>query len=227
MGVALDLAPEQVTVAPGGRAVVGLRVRNTGEVVDQVDLTVLGDPAQWSVVEPVRVNLLPGQQVNVAVTLTPPRSWTVPAGDHHFAVRAASREDPDNSVIEEGTVTVEAFRQLVAELVPAAPRVPRNGHHDLAVDNLGNTPVLLDLATTGSEGTLEFRWARARLLAGPGTATLVHLRARPTTRFLRGPDRSLPFEVVVCDPDGTNPQTLATAKGPFPGAGLLVGPDWR
>ncbi|HEX4611581.1 MAG TPA: sigma-70 family RNA polymerase sigma factor [Urbifossiella sp.] len=35
------------------------------------------------------------------------------------------------------------------------------------------------------------------------------------------------YRLVVCNADGTNPQTITTAKGPSPAAGLLVGPEWR
>jgi hypothetical protein len=202
VGVALELAPASVTVAPGAEVVVTVRVRNTGEVVDQVDLTVLGTTADWARAQPGRLNLLPGQQELVELTFAPPRSWTVPAGDHPYAVQAAAREDPDGSEIQEGRVTVEPFQELVAELVPRTSRAPRAGHHDVAVDNLGNHPVLVNLSANGAEDAVDFRWARGKVLAEPGTATLVHLRARPTTRFLRGADRSLPFEVVAAGEEG-------------------------
>jgi hypothetical protein len=209
VGVDIELAPAALTIAPGAEAVVTVRVRNTGEVVDQVELTVLGAPGEWSRVEPDRLNLLPGQQELVAVTLAPPRSWTVPAGEHPYAVQAASKEDPAGSDIEEGRVTVEPFQELVAELVPHRTRVPRAGHHDVAIDNLGNHPVLVNLSAAGPDEALDFRWARGNLLAEPGNATIVHLRARPTTRFLRGADKSLPFDVVAAGEEGG----FATAPG--------------
>src|SRR5581483_582638 len=41
--------------------------------------------------------------------------------------------------------------------------------------------------------------------APPGTATFVRVRARPTTRFLRGSERQMPFQIAISAQDVTPP----------------------
>jgi hypothetical protein len=197
VGVAVRLFSPRLRVVPGNEAAVEVRIRNTGILVDQVDLTVLGEPAAWATLDPPRLNLLPGQDGAARLTFAPPRSSDVAAGDRPYAVRAASREDPDGSSAEEAVLEVAEFELVVAELVPRASRAPRAGRHELAVDNLSNHPLVLTLVASDPDEVLDFRLDSTRFTAVPGTSTFVRLRARPTTRFLRGSDKALPFEIAI------------------------------
>ena len=60
MGAAASIEPRAVTVAPGTEASVTVRLRNTGTVVDQMTIEVLGDAAGWSTVVPPTLSLFPG-----------------------------------------------------------------------------------------------------------------------------------------------------------------------
>lgn len=197
MGVAVRLFSPRLRVVPGTEAAVEVKIRNTGILVDQVDLTVLGEPAEWATIDPPRLNLLPGQDGTARLTFAPPRNFDVAAGDRPYAIRAASREDPDGSTVEEAVLEVAEFELVVAELVPRASRAPRAGRHELAVDNLSNHPLTLRLAASDPDEVLDFRLDATEFTAAPGTSTFVRLRARPTTRFLRGPEKALPFEIAV------------------------------
>ncbi len=209
MGVAVQLGHTELTVVPGTEATNEIRIRNTGAVVDQVELGVLGDAAGWTRVEPPMLNLLPGQEAIARIVFAPPRVWTVPAGETPYALRASSRQDTTGSVIEEATVTVEAFDHLVAELVPRTSRGARAGHHEIALDNLGNRPAQLRISSSDPDELMDFRVETSELTAAPGTATFVHLRARPRTRFLRGADKAMPFGVAVATEDGAEPALIA------------------
>lgn len=197
MGVAVRVFSPRLRVVPGTEASVEVRIRNTGVLVDQVDLTVLGEPAVWATVDPPRLNLLPGQDGTARLTFAPPRSFDVAAGDRPYAIRAASREDPDGSSVEEAVLEVAEFELVVAELVPRASRAPRAGRHELAIDNLSNHPLVLALTATDPDEVLDFKLDATEFTAAPGTSTFVRLRARPITRFLRGTEKALPFEVAV------------------------------
>lgn len=197
MGLAVRLVRPALRVVPGEAATTDVRVRNTGHLVDRADVTVLGDSAAWASVEPSYVNLLPGQEETVRVTFAPPRSHDVSAGERPFAVRATSREDAGGSVVEEGVLTIAQFAHVVAELVPRASRGPRVGRHYLAIDNLGNHPLTLRLTPSDPDSLLEFFMDAQEFDAPPGTATFVRVRARPITRFLRGSERQVPFQIAI------------------------------
>lgn len=208
MGAAVGFDAAPIQVVPGESAVIEIRVRNTGQVVDQFDLDVLGDTVGWITVEPASVNLLPAAEQTVRVRVAPPRSPDVVAGDVTFGLRVYSHEDTAGSVIEELVVTVGGFTEIAADLVPRTSRGSRRGRHELAIDNAGNHQTMVDIQPVDPDRQLEFRVDTSRLDTTPGTATFVDLQARPVKRFLRGPNKTLPFEVTIT-PEGGQPQTVS------------------
>ena len=197
MAVIASMDRTSITADPGGETSCSIRVRNTGKVVDQVLLDVLGDAQPWSTVEPAQLNLLPGTDAVARVVFRPPRSGAVPAGTVPFAVRAMSQEDPDGSTIEEGTVEVNPFFDLKTVLIPGTAHSRRRARYQLVVENEGNTPVHAAVSVADPDRLLEFRVKPDTLVTQPGTATFVRLQAVPKERFLRGPNRTLPFQVLL------------------------------
>ena len=102
MGAATALPVRDVRVDPGATTTAKMLVRNTGQVVDQYTIDVVGNCAPWTQVEPKVVNLLPGADVEVTITFAPGRGPQVPAGVVPFGIRVLSREDPPGSAVAEG-----------------------------------------------------------------------------------------------------------------------------
>lgn len=186
-----------VTAVPGGETSCTFRVRNTGMIVDQVLLDVLGDASPWATVEPAQLNMLPGSDALAHVIFRPPRSASVAAGVTPFAIRAMSTEDPGGSVIEEGAVEVARFSELRAELSPTKARGSRRANFRLIVHNDGNTPEPVAVSVSDPDLMLDFRIKPMNIVAPPGTATYVRLRTAPKKRFLKGQERTLPFQGLL------------------------------
>ena len=220
MGASTSLERRTIAVEPGEEATCSVQVRNTGHVVDQFAVEVLGDARSWSDADPAVVNVLPGEESTAVVRFRPPRSSDMPAGSVPFGVRVSSQEDPAGSVVEEGTVEVGTFTDIRIELVPSKARGRRQAKYEVAVDNHGNHPVTVDIDTAAPEENLRFRPERTALTVDPGTTAFVALRVRPDERFLRGPDRPHPFQVRVTGA-GAEP---AVAEGAMVQRPLL--PKW-
>ncbi len=220
MGASTSLERRTIAVEPGEEATCSVQVRNTGHVVDQFTVEVLGDARSWSDADPAVVNVLPGEESTAVVRFRPPRSSDMPAGSVPFGVRVSSREDPAVSVVEEGTVEVGTFTDLRIELVPSKARGQRQAKYEVAVDNHGNHPVTVDVDTAAPEENLRFSPEHTALTVDPGTTAFVALRVRPDERFLRGPDRPHPFQVRVAGA-GAEP---AVAEGAMVQRPLL--PKW-
>lgn len=201
MGATASLAPNTLSVEPGGMVTCEVKVRNTGSVVDQFTFTVLGDAAGWSSVEPATLSLFPGAEGSATVFFRPPRSADIPSASVPFAVRVASKEDPEGSVVEEGALEVGAFLDASAELVPRTSRGRRSATHDLAVDNRGNARLNAEVDASDPDGQLLFEVEPPSVVADPNTAFFGKVRVRPRKRFLRGPPKTHPFTVVL-SPDG-------------------------
>src|SRR5215471_175445 len=209
MSAVAVLEQRAVTVEPGGEAVVTIRVRNTGRVVDQFALQVLGDPGAWAAVEPPTLSLFPGTEETATIRFRPPRASTVAAGERPFGVRVVSRDDPQGVAVEEGSVAVGAFRDTTAELVPRNSRGSYSASHELAVDNNGNVPVEVFVRGTDPDAALRFRSRPPGLLIAPGRAGFVRVRVTARSLFLSGPPRPRPFQLHV----GSADQPSTTVDG--------------
>lgn len=204
MGATASLEERVASVLPGSDAVLKLRVENSGRVVDQFELTVLGDAAAWTVVEPPLLSIFPGQSSQATIHFRPPRAATTLAGEIPFGIRVGSHEDPAGSTVEEGVVRIGTFTDTAADLVPKNSRGQRSASHELALDNRGNAAVRASLSATDPNGDLRFRFQPSELDVNPGRAAFARLRVQPNRSFMTGPPRSYPFQVQVV-PTGEKP----------------------
>ena len=202
MGAVVELEPRSVAAIPGTPAVVAVRLRNTGTVVDQFTLDVVGDAAAWATVGPPTVSLFPGAEGSTTLTFTAPRSPAVRAGRVPFGLRVQSKEDPAGSTVEEGTVEVAPFTDVTAELVPRTSRGSTGATHDLAVDNRGNVPLSAEISAIDPDRLLGFDLRPPVVNAEPGVAAFSKIRVAPQKRFWRGASVSRPFNVQVALPSG-------------------------
>jgi type II secretory pathway pseudopilin PulG len=210
MGASATLSATGLVVEGGQEVTCSVEVRNSGGVVDQFVIEVVGEPGNWSRAEPPMVNLLPGESTTVTVVFAPPRSADILAGPAPFGIRVSSQEDPGGSVVEEGVVDVAPFADLIAEVVPPKAEAATRGKYRVAIDNRGNYPVALRLDAKDPEGELEFRFQRQELVLEPDSTAFVKLVARPRDRFLRGQPVRHRFEVTAAASDRPPITTEAT-----------------
>ena len=211
-----SLETKTVSVEPGNVASLRVKVQNNGQIVDEFVVDVLGDAASWASSNPPMVRLFPGQEEVVTVTFQPPRAAGVRSGDVPFAVRVQPRQDTAGSTVEEGVVSVAAFVEATAELVPRNSRGSRSGVHEVAVDNRGNASLHATLAAGDPDKQLDFKFSPESLVVGAGTAGFARLRVRPRQTFWRGQPRARAFQVRV-QPEGRPPINLdgTLVQGPL------------
>ena len=209
MGCSASLDPSTLAVSPGGQADAQLRIRNTGAVVDQFTVEVLGDAAGWATAVPPSVSLFPGAEETVHLLFRPELAPGGPAGAVPFGVRVRSREDPEGSVVEEGVLEVAPVLAVSAELVPRTSRGRRRAEHSLTVANRGTRAVQAKVTASDADRHLAFSVEPPELTAAPDTATPVKIKIRPTQPFRRGAPQTRTFQVVVEEAG----QPVAVAQG--------------
>jgi hypothetical protein len=207
MGASASLERAEVSVDPGSEGTVQLRVRNNGNVVDQMTFEVVGNAAPWIDVEPPSVSLFPGAEETVIVRFAPPRQPEVVPGPTPFGVKVLSHEDPEGSVVEEGVVDVGLFSQRSLELYPVMQRGRRRGSYDIAIDNRGNAPIDVSFAGSDPESTARYNFAAEGLQIAPGAAAINKLRVVPVRTFWKGSPKTHQFQVIATE-EGKEPELL-------------------
>jgi hypothetical protein len=207
MPAVVNLQAENLAVQPGQTVTCELSLANTGTIVEQFTIMILGDVADWTESDPPVVSLFPGAQQTVTLRFAPPRLHTTPSGEIPFGVKVIPSNEPDESVTEEGTITVGSFNDVGAELVPRVATGRIAGRQKLAVDSRGNVP--LPVAVTALDGAeaLKFRISPDKLTTAPGEARFLKVRIKPRQRFWKGSPQQKPYKVAVA-PENERPLLL-------------------
>jgi hypothetical protein len=198
----VTIDPAELPAEPGGEATCRVTVRNGSSRVDEFTATVLGPAGAWATVEPAAVRLMPGNDETVTVRFRPPRSHLVAPGPVIFGVRVVATAGGDASaVVEEGTLVIGPFTEVVAVLRPRQSRGMLSGRHRLLVTNRGNVPTQARFAAVDPDERVGVRFRPELVHAGPGATEEVAVRVRPRRLLLMGTPEQIPFEVAV-EPTG-------------------------
>ena len=99
MPAAVTIQTPSVTVQPGGTGIASVLIRNTGTVVDQFAVNIIGDASAWARPVPPAVSLMPNSDATVQIHFSPPRTSAVVAGTVPYGVRVTAQEDSEFSVV--------------------------------------------------------------------------------------------------------------------------------
>ncbi len=197
MSLWTSLEPASATVDPGSSTRVRLRVRNTGDVVDEYRFEPVGGLAPWTTVEPQTLRLYPGTTGTVELTFAPPRSPDATAGPNPYAVRITPTEHPDAVTVPEGNLTITPFTEVRAELVPPTVKGRFRGRPRLAVDNLGNTKVTASLSGSDNGDQLSYELRPSNVQIEPGRAVFVDTTLKPRETIWFGSKVERPYSLAV------------------------------
>ncbi|MEY9937487.1 ricin-type beta-trefoil lectin domain protein [Streptacidiphilus sp. MAP5-3] len=220
MSLWTSLEPASTTVDAGSTATVRLRIRNTGDIVDEYRFTVVGDLAPYITVEPPTLRLYPGTTGTVELTVAPPRTPDAAAGPHPYAVQVTPTEHPEATTVPEGNITVTPFMEVRAELVPHTVKGRFRGRPKLAVDNLGNTTLTASVTGDDNGDQIGYEVVPANVQIEPGRAAFLNARLKPRQIIWIGHKQNRPYRLVVRR-SGVNPLNV---DGTYVQGGFL--PRW-
>jgi hypothetical protein len=192
----MGLHPTSVSVEPGTSSVVMVTIRNTGTVVERFRVELLGEAVSWGTVDVPIVSLLPGEEQKIGVTFTPPRTSSPAAGVVPFAIKVAPQEASDETIVEEGEISVLPFVEPFPVITPRTSTGIRAGRHAIRIHNKGNAPVLVRFAGVDPDDQLDFRFKPLDLTVPPGRTgqTQVRVRTRSMGKTKAGAHQ---FQVAV------------------------------
>nr|PPQ62307.1 hydrolase [Streptomyces sp. QL37] len=174
-----------------------LRLRNTGDVVEEYRFEAVGSPAPWTAVEPQSLRLYPGTTGTVDLTFAPPRTPDATAGPNPYAVRIVPTEHPEATTVPEGNVTVTPFTEMRAELIPPTVKGRFRGRPRLAVDNLGNTKLTASVNGSDNGDQLSYDVHPGNVQIEPGRAAFVKTTLRPRQIIWFGSAEQRPYTLAV------------------------------
>ena len=221
--VGIYLETVQLTAEPGQSVNLPVVLINQGTYPDQFRVSLTGIPATWISLPTQAVQLTPGEQRSLVVTIQPPRTPQSRAGRYSLAVSAASQAVPSEAVEAHLTLTVQAFTQFSSELQP--PRLNSGQVGRLKVKNQGNTQQGFSLAWRDStavsgQGDLTFTPPRLKVTVAEGQEVLAEFRTELRSVRWIGGEKTHPFSVSITPSTGQ----AQTQEGQVLSRGML--PAW-
>jgi hypothetical protein len=186
---------DEVSIAPGDTLTLPLTVHNLGDETASYTIVPAGLTASWTTIAPGNLTLFGGSQDVVDVTVAPPALSSTTAGPTAIAIRIIPLGDSDDAVVAEATLVVEPFDDC--RLVPLQPiqRTRHRATYEFMVENHGNTVASCRLHLIDPSERIDGDFDPPAVGVGPGSATLVRLKARASRGGFRRSTRTLDFEV--------------------------------
>jgi hypothetical protein len=186
---------DEVSIAPGDTLTLPLTVHNLGDETASYTIVPAGLTASWTTITPGNLTLFGGSQAVVDVTVAPPALSSTTAGPTAIAIRVIPLGDSDDAVVAEATLIVEPFDDC--RIVPLQPiqRTRHRATYEFMVENHGNTVASCRLHLIDPSERIDGDFDPPAVGVGPGSATLVRLKARAGRGGFRRSTRTLDFEV--------------------------------
>jgi hypothetical protein len=154
------------------------------------------------------VKLLPGDQTDVNIVITPPRHFDSRAGDYDFSVVVTSGET-GREVLASAQLHVLPFAQTTLSLHP----VRAKKIFTLTAENQGNAPAAYRLSGTDDEEALLFEFAVPTIELAPGQQKITPARVSVKKRKLLGRASIAPFTLIATPTDNRLPEQKPTIIG--------------
>ncbi|MGO8877158.1 MAG: hypothetical protein ACLQNG_15510 [Acidimicrobiales bacterium] len=224
MGAEAHLSVSALSVVPGETAQLDVMVRNNGTVVDQFGFDLVGAPNEWATFDPPSLSLFPATEQTVRLTIAPPRAPTTVPGPMPFGVRVHSAEDAAGSSVEEATLFVAAFSEVVAELIPHAARGRFRAKLQLAVDNRSNIAYRARPSGVDPDEVVELSFLPPYVEVAPGAVSFARVSLRTRARLWRGDPVTRAFQVMLEEQEALNAAEAAASGQPLASAEEPVHP---
>jgi serine/threonine protein kinase len=216
--IAVAIQPEVLTLSVGVPAIVRVTIANTGHVVDHFLVTVEGVPDGWVELPHKPAQLNPGGRTTVPLKVLVPRACVNRAGDYHVAIRATSRDKPEESVAAEGRWTVTTFAASSVTLAPQRVTAWRRAALQATIANDGNSPAEFSLRATDEEQRLRCTFTPPTTTLEPCGRASVGIAATVPIRWI-GTVQSRPFTVraerAAAEGEAVPQGAPAVAQGQF------------
>lgn len=155
--IGVSLEHSHLVLTPGEAASIRVKLINLGTTVDHFRIGLEGVPDHWLLQSP-EVQLNPGNQAAVTLTVLVPRSPEARAGEYELRVRAASRENPGESGAAAARWTVLPFADHALFLEPPSATARRMATYRVRLVNTGNIAARYGVLAEDEQHRLTFRF---------------------------------------------------------------------
>lgn len=194
--VGILLESTQFAIAPGDAIDIPVVLFNGGLEEDYFTVSAEGIPPDWIPIQPQVIQLEPGEQKEVLLTIHPPRISLSAAGPNNFKVRVTSQKNPSQYVLADCTLTLLNYSGFGIELKPA--RIEAGQTARVLVNNRGNMQNTFQVNWFDEDDSLVFTPVNVQKMSiPPGKVGVTEFQVTPRQRQIFGSDLLHKYTVLV------------------------------
>lgn len=209
--VNIRLDADTLTISPGQPpTAIKVTLLNTGSTVDWFTVTTEGVPPEWVQGPRQEIQLNPGMEQSVPLSVGVTRAPHYRAGDYPVTIRARSREKPNESGTTQALWTVLPFKEDQMRIEPRRVTGKGKASYTLTLRNDGNIPTRYALSGEDDEQSMDYRFGQNEVALEPGMETRIPLQVQARRHWL-GREQRQPF-LIHSLPAGSSAPLTATAE---------------
>ena len=199
------ITPSEVILRAGERTDIQVSITNQSLIVDHFDLQLNGIPPEWVKISEDNIQLMPGGQTYVLMTIHPPYDSSAIAQNYPIQLSVYSRNHEREVSFSKAKVVVHPFTELTMAMHPE--RLRNKGNVEVTLHNKGN--VSIDVALIGRDPANDvlFELEQQALYLQPDEQVTLPVDVQPRKRGWFGATQLLPFEVEATIPNIEEPET--------------------
>ena len=148
--------PSSLVAKVGDIVESNLTLRNTGQTIDQLTISVEGLDASWYTLPVSSVAMFPNDEDNLKIVLEPPKTDKISAGTYPFHIKVNSQADPEEITTVEMSIELQTIPELEISISPQSIK-GRRGVYTIEINNPGDSGSQLHLQTSDTHGALRYR----------------------------------------------------------------------
>ncbi|MBE0430689.1 MAG: hypothetical protein IBX67_02565 [Dehalococcoidia bacterium] len=202
------VSPVRFALSPGESAEATATIRNLGQSVDQLTLSIEGLAPEWYTLPVSSAALFPNDQDNLKIVLHPPESTDTRSGSYPFRVSVVSQEWPAEKAAVDLVLEVQSIPELELSL-SAQTATGRRGVYRVMVNNPGGKETTVRLSAKDSRGVLRYSLQPDGLTVPGGGRAEATLEARAGGfASIFGGRRQVDFQVSASFPGAGEGKTV-------------------
>lgn len=219
--IGVVVTPTNVDIQPGGRADIQAELLNQGITVDHFMLSLEGVPTSWVTIPQTSLQLMPGSQGSLPISIHPPRDSSATAGLHKYRLTVRATSNPRESAGITGQINLQPFEQYNVIVTPS--QLNSGATCRVEIQNQGNSPTTFTVTGSDPAEAIVFQGTGQPIQLNPGQQNSITLQLAAKKRPLLGQTQKLPF-TIGATPSGSGAKMSATGTAQRQPGQLNVSP---
>ncbi len=187
--------PTNTEILPGRTAELQVELLNQSSATDHFLLKLEGLPPSWVTLPDDAIQLRPGAQSSLPITIHPPKNSSARSGQHRYRLVVVSQSSPSEQAAVSGTVQIRPFTQFAIDMRPR--EITNNGVCRVLVRNDGNFETTYSLTGGDPAQAVQFEQPSQQLTLPAGGKNTVDFQVGAAQRPFTGNPRTNPFTIQV------------------------------